>query len=348
MAAGLATGVGLSPLACAGNGDDVYSVPAALKAADAGADASKGLDSTPGEDGEDAESGAQDAPAEALEAAGDAADASTPTLALLRMANWSADSPQVDFCLAVHGTAAFHGPVLAANAAAINKVGGLDAGSGALSFPQASSYLVVEPAQYDARLVAGGSVDCSTAIMPDATSLPALASAGRETLALFGSAHPQSTDLKLQILGFLDDSKSLLTALLIRGINASLDLAKMDMGTTSAGMFSPIVNHISFGGSSIGQYAVGTLMPDPNGYVITSPLASATLAVYASDTAMPGGMLATPLGQASNVSVGAGGVLTLVVVGRTSSSGGSGLRILACVDNAATAGLVGNCQILSQ
>src|SRR5580698_4427991 len=39
------------------------------------------------------------------------APSTTPTLAGVRLANWSADSPPVDFCLAPHGTTDFQGPL---------------------------------------------------------------------------------------------------------------------------------------------------------------------------------------------------------------------------------------------
>jgi hypothetical protein len=40
-------------------------------------------------------------------------DANLPTVALLRLANWSPDAPGIDLCIATHGTSSWTGPLLA-------------------------------------------------------------------------------------------------------------------------------------------------------------------------------------------------------------------------------------------
>src|ERR1700722_7569004 len=119
LMAGLGAGTSFGAVAC-GNGDDTTSPPAALAALDAGKghDATAPTDGSPGGDATIADAGETDGEPEG----------GTPTLALLRAANWSADSPSVDFCLAPHGTGAFRGPILGEAAAAIDDAGVIDAG----------------------------------------------------------------------------------------------------------------------------------------------------------------------------------------------------------------------------
>jgi hypothetical protein len=331
---GLAAGAGV--VAC-GDGDDTYS-PAPVTVPDGGGDASKASDATV-----DAESGPP------VPGDGDAEDEDVqpPTLALLRMANWSADAPAVDFCLAPHGTGTFRGPMLGTAAAAINEAGVVDAGSGALSFPHASAYLVVEPAQYDARLVAGGSVDCSTGITPDATNLPALPTGGLQTVALVGTVHPQNGESGLQIVGFVDELKNTLSgALLIRVINAAVDLPKVEVGTLDTYLL-PFLAPVAFGASSAGDP-----MADPNGYISDLPLSNVTIAARTAVPSLLGAPLHTIVAQAPGISLASGATVTFVVIdanGQVPSEGGGGIgALLECIDNAGSVGLDGTCSVISQ
>ncbi len=336
LAAGLSAGAAFS--AC-GNGDDAF-VPAPVASVDGGADASRSLDAT-------ASDGAEVGPEDA--AAHDAPEwdgAPTPTLALLRVANWSADSPAIDVCLAPHGTGAFRGPILGAQAASINAAGVLDAGSGALSFPQATGYLVVDPAQYDARLVAGGSTDCSAMITQDATNLPELVGGAAGTIALVGAASPQHGEPALEVIGFLDDlTSNLPTAFELRAINAAPDLPKVDVGTLSGGALQSALVGVPFGATSAGVLNVGRSMPNGNGYVPVTPLVNAILAASASVPTLLDGAAHAIVAQSAPVNAGVGATVTVAVVG---SRGQAPAQIIECVDNGAVPGLAGNCQIVSQ
>jgi hypothetical protein len=329
---------GLGAVSCVGNGDDAY-YPGPRTGPDGGADASKVLDATLG-DAEGGESGL-----DADDGASDDGEASTATLALLRVANWSADSPAVDFCVAVHGTGAFQGPILGASAASMEEAGGVLAGSGALSFPQASNYLLFQPAQYDARIVAAGSVDCATGITQDATGLSAVASGGLETIALVGAGHPQDGEPGLKIVGFLDELEgSLKGALIVRVINAAVDLPKAEVGTLDT-YFTPFTQPVGFGNSSVGDP-----MADPNGYIAELPIVSKTIAARASVATLLDASAHTIVAQAPNISLASGATVTFVVVGangQVASDGGSGIAaLLECVDNAGSVGLQGTCQVI--
>ena len=338
-------GASLGVIACAGGGDD-NSVPEALVRSDGGADASMHLDATASGD---ADGGEGSTDATNANDGQDAGDGPQPTLALLRVANWSADAPAVDFCIAPHGTGAFQGPILAARASAIDSAGVLDAGSGALPFPQASAYLVVDPSQYDARLVAAGSADCASKITSDLTDLPVLTSGGLETIALIGATHPQAGEPALKLVGFQDEwMNSLKGALLIRVINAAADLPKAEVGSLQmVQYFYPILFAVPFGSSSAGDP-----MADPNGYIGVTPIVGSTLAVRASVGTLLDAAAGTIVAQAPNISLGGGATVTFVVVGIKDQpgpdSGSPGAQLLECIDNAGTPGLAGSCHIISQ
>ncbi len=90
---------------------------------------------------------------------------STPTQAMVRFAALSPDAPAVDICLALRGTGAFKGPLLAQLASAAP-----GANAPGLSFTNLSGYLAIDPGTYDLRLVAAGSASCTpgAAVLPEA------------------------------------------------------------------------------------------------------------------------------------------------------------------------------------
>lgn len=121
-----------------------------------------------------------------------------PSLGGLRVANWSATAPPVDFCLAAHGTTTWRGPALGtagpqeAGAGGDGGAPGLtfsDAGTTGLGFPGVVGYFYMAPGQYDIRFVAAGSPNCDVPLVaPGATDLPPVPKGGLVTVALLANA----------------------------------------------------------------------------------------------------------------------------------------------------------------
>ena len=84
-----------------------------------------------------------------------------PTQARVRFAHLSPDAPAVDVCVAVHGTGAFKGPLLAP----LTTVVSADASAPGLSFTEVSAYVALDPGTYDLRLVPAGSASCTPGAM---------------------------------------------------------------------------------------------------------------------------------------------------------------------------------------
>jgi hypothetical protein len=281
------------------------------------------------------DSGGADADA-ATEALG--VDVTAPTLALLRVADWSPDAPTLDFCIAPHGTRAFQGPVVA---------GAADGGAGALAFPRVSAYVTLTPGQYDVRLVTAGAGCCGVSIRPDATTLPVLAAGMAVTVALVGEEVPTAGDAPLQLAAFADDVVSV-DLVTIRFINAAPALTQVDVGTGTIASFTPLFQGVPFGTASTPAEARAHLPTaqwptvDANGYRELFGLSNATISVHRPgtlrDAAMPDTVVATGLSAA------AGSVLTMALVGGTSA--GVPARLLECVDNAGTVGPLSNCTLL--
>jgi hypothetical protein len=267
-------------------------------------------------------------------------DAGPPTVALLRIANWSPDSPPVDVCTSPHGAATFSGPLIAALAASS------DAGWPAtLAFPLVSAYLIVAPGQYDVRIVAGGALDCSVGIGSDATSLPALVAGASETVALVGEASPTGGDPPLQLVGLLDDVSST-APVAMRCFNAAPALPRIDFGTgtLAALTFKPLFQSVLFGQASNVQAAAPTAdasIPtvDGHGYETIKSLSNATLSAHLS-------MAATDAISSAGFYAASGTILTIAVVDGTSAETPPAPKLLECVDNAGTVGSLSNCQVL--
>jgi hypothetical protein len=274
--------------------------------------------------------------------AADAAD--TVTVAVVRLANWSPDAPAIDFCLAAHGTSVFRGPLLSNSA---GEDSGADGGA-ALPFPAVSAYLYLAPGHYDARVVVAGAGDCAAGIGPDLTTLPALARGAFATIALVGDAHAGS-DAGLEMVGFSDDEQAA-GDVALRFINAAPSVAGADMGTgTLATTFKPLFVDVAFAhaGGSANAPPDASASIDSNGYAGVKALSLSTLSAHAfgatEDTAI-----------APDFSAASGSVLTLVLIGPDPAAPAPDAgeipppRLLECVDNAGTIGLLGSCSVVSQ
>ena len=264
----------------------------------------------------------------------------TSTTVGLRVANWSAGTPAVDFCIAplvapgVPGP--FQGPVMATNAA----------DAGALSFPKVSAYQTLPPGEYFVRMVLGApGVGCSIKglIVPDDFDTgAALKTAGTNaTAALIGpsAVQPAGSDPALKIVQLPDTVAGPLpkeevdgafdNQFAVRFFNGATALGPADLGAVGNGTFTPLLTGAGFGLLNArkdgGSY-------DPNGYQSIKPLwAQTTVRAQASATPRDAGSGPMP---DPNVTTAPGEVVTMAVLG-IASDGGS-LQLLQCVDNAGT------------
>jgi Domain of unknown function (DUF4397) len=329
----------LPMVGCVGGGDDVSF--AATDASSAGPDASSAGDATL----TGASSGGAAGDASARDASSPTGDASPgTTVALLRVANWSPDAPAVDFCVAPHGTSVFRGPLLVGIERAEVEAGlAVDSGSGALAFPEVSSYVQVAPGRYDARIVVGRS--CGAGIGPDAIALPAVSAGASTTIALVGAESVADGQPGLQIVGFLDDV-TIAGAVALRFINAAPMAAPVDVGTGAGASFVPLFAGIPFGEAGSGQEAPArdgsAPAVDARGYLSRSALAGVALGARAHAGAT--GDAGVPSALASNVWIASGSVVSVIVTGGTESVP---LGLLECVDNAGIVGSLSNCTVIS-
>jgi hypothetical protein len=314
-----------------GDGDDVCTNASALSS-DGGGDGS--TDATGVTDGKSGD------------AAGGQREAAIPEtdLAEIRFANWSPDSPAVDFCLAPHGTTSFEGPMLAGLADQIDSAGVVDAGAPVLQFPDVSAYLVVEPRTYDVRIVAAGSPDCSVAVGSDATNLPPLTIGTFSTIAFMGALNPTEGEPSLEVTAFLDTTSSSLVD--VRFINAAANSGPVafGFGAPLAG-FASLFPDVPFGqaGTFNGEVTDAEEPPSQT-FVGLNPLAGATATI-------PNDARTESLVSATGVYAASGSVLTFVLVGPltgVAADGGLPDAFLVCVDNAGTVGLLSSCQLLTQ
>ncbi len=324
--------------------EDVYIGPTVDAAADATGDAVADAMGSAAAD-VDASSAAAPADASFAEVLADGPPESTAsTSSLVRVANWSPDAPAVDFCLALHGTGAFHGPFVAGLTASSAEAGVAGGSAGGLAYPNASSYATMPPGQYDARLVVGST--CSATIAMDAVSLPAVPPGGAATIALVGDESSSAAGTGLAVVGFLDDLAPS-GPLALRFINAAPSVTSIDVGTGTGTAYTALFAGIPFGQAGNAKEgpaaADGGAPPvDAHGYLSHAALAGAAI------TARPHGASgANDAGAAlaQNVSVAAGSVVSIVVAG---GLGGAPLSLEECVDNAGTLGPLSNCTVISE
>lgn len=290
------------------------------------------------------------APPAPKEAGADApdGDGAGPAMASLRFANFSPDAPEVDFCVAPHGTTAFQGPLVAGLATLLTSQGtAVDAGTPGVGYPGVSSYVSVPAVEYDVRMVVAGSPDCSSPLpaMGGMGTL-ALAPGGFGTIAAVGEASPVASGPPLQIVTLSDDtlpagSEAGAPKLYIRFLHASPVEPALDFAVGSTTEFTQVV----FGKTSrvIGADAGPDAGPkvDNGGYTTRAAIAPKT-AVNLYPSGMPA---AGPVLARFSAGANTGAILTFVLIGESAvvDSGAPPLQLLQCIDNGATTGLTSTC-----
>jgi hypothetical protein len=257
-------------------------------------------------------------------ASDDAAPAAPPS-AHVRFADWSPDAPPsgFSFCLSPQGMQAWLGPFLPKG----------------LAFPGTSAYSDVPPGTYDAEIVAASSGDCSTGVLPMSTPLPSLDDGMYATVAAIGDVTPPFAEQSMRLAAFVDDDVGTAGSALLRMIDAapSFRYVNVGTGTMAKGDFRLLFASAGFGTPA--TIATGGQMFDPNGYAQLMPMSNVDLSVQPISA---GGRDAA---TASNVSLAAGTVATLVIIG--GKMGGPPPQIMMCDDAAAARGAASACNVFS-
>ncbi|HUS31773.1 MAG TPA: DUF4397 domain-containing protein [Kofleriaceae bacterium] len=158
--------------------------------------------------------------------------------ARVRVAHLSPDAPDVDFCLAPHGTTDFIGPVLGANGGPLG-----------MAYGQVTKYFDLEAQQYDVRLVAPGAQDCAKGLVPDFTDLPELTDGATATIAAIGKLGHGST-AAFTLRAYIDDAVIEPGKSKLRFIHASPGTPGVDVGIGGGVLFTPVFSNIEYGSAS--------------------------------------------------------------------------------------------------
>jgi hypothetical protein len=288
-----------------------------------------------------------------------AADVSTATTALVRLANWSPDAPGLDFCVAPEGTSLWSAPVLAAQLGhrELGKLSvdnaGLDAGRPVMPKPDAgndahapedaradardagevdegvlflrlSPYVALTPGAYDLSLVAAGSPDCTKPLF-EIDDLPALTAGSVQTLAAVGDTVDEGADPALSVSLLPDDTTVAAGSAALRFINAVPSVIEVTFasGTVAMATAMPYLSAAQFGAAAVDTDA-GAL--DTNDYLTIPPVASQVWSLINAN----GGT--TTLVAVEGAGLPAGHLATVVGVGGESGPDQKDIGILVCTD----------------
>ena len=249
--------------------------------------------------------------------AGPAPDAGGAPAAHVRVAHLAPDAPAVDFCVAVHGTTTFIGPVL----------NGAGAAAG-LSYGTITRYVDLPPAQYDVRIVAPGSADCTKSLagLPDIKNLPALPDGASATLAAEGEL-AAGAPKPFGITAYLDDATVAAGKAKLRFVHASPGTPAVDVGLGGGVVFTSVFTNVAFGAVST---AVGA-----NGYLETAPFTGQEISARAHGAA-------SDVLSIKPAALPAGAIATAFAIGKIGDATHP-LKVLLCVDNAPASGLLSAC-----
>lgn len=238
----------------------------------------------------------------------------------VRVAHLSPNAPAVDFCLARPGES-FTGPVLEGLSVA-----------GGLAYSEVTRYLALDAGQYTARLVAPDATDCATSLagLPD-YPLPNLPEGTYATVAAVGMVGA-TDDTAFTLKPFVDESTVAADQAALRFVHASPGTPAVDVGTLAGSTFTAIFQDVAFGDFATSS---GT---DANGFLVTSPIASATV------SARPAGTSADAL-VVEGVSLPAGTIASLFAIGELSSEA-TPLKVLVCLDAAEPVGALSACSVV--
>jgi len=296
----------------------------------------------------------------APEAGADAArDAALPSTALVRLANWSPDTPGVDFCLAEHGSLVWTGPLLLQSLGAgvldlVTVAGatpaeagprpdaplmhdaehdtgetGRDATSeaaeqpisGGVLFPGISPYVSISPGEYDVRVVVGGASDCLMPLFDAVTDLAPFLAGGHTTFATVGDLNDKGTDPAITLVALPDDTRIANGRARLRFVNAVPGATNVSLVALDA-QLSPLIS-ATFGAVGIDTDA-GAL--DSNDYVSITPVEHATWFVLDYRGMNP------ILVSAYDVNVPDGILATVAAIGGESGTTATAAGLLLCVD----------------
>jgi hypothetical protein len=255
---------------------------------------------------------------------GGVSDASTDgdgsaTVANIRVAHLSPGAPAIDFCLALHGTTVFTGPILSGQGVLIG-----------LPYAAVTKYQTVAAGQYDVRLVPAGATSCATSLggLPDQTNLPAVSPNGAVTIAALGELSPGDAGGPFGLKAFVDDTSVSTGNAKLRFVHASSGTPSVDVGTGGGVLLSPLFNDIAFASAASAT----------NGYIETPPLASVEISarVHATTT----DVLSLP-----NTDLASGAIATAFAIGKIGNIA-TPLRVLLCLDNGASVGALTPCTVV--
>jgi hypothetical protein len=242
----------------------------------------------------------------------------TPKRAHVRIAHLSPDAPAVDACITTHGSAFAGKPLL----------GSLGATNG-ISFPDVTVYVDLPVASYDLRIVLASATDCSTKAVPDTDGV-AVTDGLSATIAATGDLTVAGNDPGFALEVFVDEATVATGMTALRFVHASPGTPTVDVGLGSGASFTALFTDVAFGTVGTG----GSL--DANGYLVTPPVASATVSARAHGST-------TDAIVVPNVALPAGQISTAFAIGGKTNDTAHPLKVLLCDDNGAASGLLTSC-----
>lgn len=240
-----------------------------------------------------------------------------PTTARLRIAHLSPDAPAVDVCIALAGSGEWAGPVLAAAGATTG-----------LSYGNVTTYLDVEAAQYDVRIVAPGATNCDQAVggLADITDLPVLPGGASATVAAIGRLD-SSTSQPFRLAAFIDDTEVTFGKAKLRVIHAAPGTAGVAVGFGGGVVFDPFIDNVQFGSTTQANNGYFEVAPIAGGEITARDIVSGTDAISIKPVIVPAGV-----------------IVTAFAIG-TAGNAASPLDVLLCVDNAPAEGVLSSCKL---
>jgi len=236
-----------------------------------------------------------------------------------RLGNLIADLPEADLCLAPHGTTNFGQPLL--------RAAGYTRG---VKYREVSAYNQTQSGTYDARVVAAGSTNCSTALLglPDQTNLAPMLAGNTYTIAMMGRVAAGAPE-PFQVHIYQDETNQLSGKVNLRFIHAAVGVPAVDVGIGMSGVIMTVFTNVLF--AEVGK---GTGV-DNLGYAQVAGISSGSLIMRTTGTT-------TAIFAASGVTLTAGTIVTVFAIGDLGGSPAP-LQFLVCIDGTRGSGPLTEC-----